>query len=86
MVLDLDLTSLEVIDSSNPHTIRVYAQTNWSLHECIILQDAKHRDHDCQADGGAYEAMQKGVDRWTLVEDTVCFGTKVGTGVHRMQG
>ena len=33
------------------------------------LQDVKGRDHDRRANGGACEAMRKGVDRWTLIED-----------------
>lgn len=55
--------------SITPNTVRVYAQTNWSLHECIILQDAKRRDHDRQANGGA--SKRRGVCRWTLIEDMV---------------
>ena len=33
MIPNLDLHSLEKIDSSNPHPIRVNAQTDWSLHK-----------------------------------------------------
>jgi hypothetical protein len=75
MIPNLDLHTLEKIDSSNPHPIRIYAQTNWSLHESAssfckmpsveIMMTAK------QIAGLTIEAMWKGVDRWTLIDEDI---------------
>ena len=36
MASNLDFNNLETIGLFNPYTIKVHAQTNWSLHEPLL--------------------------------------------------
>ncbi|CAM6095614.1 unnamed protein product [Calypogeia fissa] len=55
---------------------REFRRTNWTVGECLVLQEAKREDYERQTTGGAKEKHRTAAERWLAVED-FCWALKV---------
>lgn len=55
---------------------REFRRTNWTVEECLVLQEAKREDYERQTNGGAKEKHRTAAERWLAVED-FCWAHKV---------